>query len=85
MTDRNKHIKVLKRRLSYLKELLKNSDRSDLSYTKAEIASLKDALECMEFVQSGFGELLTDKELNLTIEQIGLATLMKGVMTNGKE
>ena len=84
MTDRNRHIKVLKRRLNYLKELLKNSGRSDLSYTRAEISSLKDALECMEFVQSGFGELLTDKDLNLTVGQIGLATLMKGVMTNGK-
>lgn len=84
MTDRNRRIKVLKRRLSYLTKLLKNSGRSDLSYTKAEISALKDALECMEFVQSGFGELLTDKDLNLTVGQIGLATLMKGVMTNGK-
>lgn len=46
----NKHIKTLNRRLEYL-ESLRTRDEVN-SYDLAEIAALREAIDCLEFVRS---------------------------------
>lgn len=72
------HIKRLKRRRDWLQSQVDNT-RSDLSYIKSELSALKFAIGSMEFVKDGFYEIITDKELNLTIEQISRLILLKNV------
>lgn len=77
-TVRNDHIKRLERRRDWLQSQV-DSTRSDLSYIKSELSALKFAIGSMEFVKDGFYEIITDKELNLTIEQISRLILLKNV------
>ena len=75
---KNEHIKRLERRRDWLQSQV-DSSRSDLSYTKSELSALKFAIGSMEFVKDGFYEIITDKELNLTIEQISQLVLLKNL------
>lgn len=75
---KNEHIKRLERRRDWLQSQV-DSTRSDLGYTKAELSALKFAIGCMRFVKDGFYDIVNDKELNLTIEQISRLILLKNV------
>lgn len=70
------HIKRLERRRDWLQSQV-DSTRSDIGFTKAELSALKIAIPSMQFVRDGFYEIITDKELNLTIEQIKRLILLK--------
>lgn len=63
------HIRRLERRKKWLQSQV-DSTRSDLGYTKAELAALKYAIACMNFVKDGFYEILMNKDVNLTAKQI---------------
>ena len=65
----NQYIKTLRRRRNWLQSQV-DSTRSDLGYTKSEIAALDHALASMDFVKNGFYEILMDKDVNLTAKQI---------------
>lgn len=62
-------IRRLERRKDWLQSQV-DSTRSDLSYTKAELSALRQAIACMEFVENGFYDILTDRSANLTVKQI---------------
>lgn len=75
---KNEHIKRLERRRDWLQSQV-DSTRSDIGFTKAELSALKFAIPSMQFVKDGFYEIITDKELNLTIEQINRLVLLKNL------
>ena len=70
------YIRRLERRKKWLQSQV-DSTRSDLGYTKAELAALKYAIACMNFVKDGFYEILMNKKVNLTTEQIVLLEKLK--------